>query len=297
MYSFGHELISKTDHGKFSSAVEVLHQSTTIISGLLALIVLPDSLLKTEDLFFGIEPWTMTQIFAFDAGTYVLAFCLIALIKYETHADRNIDRGSVIKRIRFGMQWLTNHKRVFVFGLASFSVFAILVVHGSFILNVYVDEYLEEGKLIISLAQVFYASAAVLTGIFIQRVFRKKSAEQGVLFLMLFTIMALCMMALGKSAWIVLTFQVVLGVTNPGIRVQRVVYLFRHTPNDVIGRVTTVFNSFNIALRFALILLFSMPFFSSGGHITWAYGICAVIIVLATIPVALQAKNLGKDGN
>jgi hypothetical protein len=82
-----------------------------------------------------------------------------------------------------------------------------------------------------------------------------------------------------------------LGMSNAGIRILRMTWIFEHVPNDVIGRTGSVFNSFNVATRIALLSLFSLPLFVSEG-IIYAFAIQAGLILIAIVCMLLYFKRI-----
>jgi MFS family permease len=82
----------------------------------------------------------------------------------------------------------------------------------------------------------------------------------------------------------------VLGFTNAGIRVLRLTWLFEHVPNEVMGRVNSIFNMANLVFRFLFIFLFSIPVFHQANNIRWAYFVMAVFLILSAL-VLIKRKN------
>ena len=60
---------------------------------------------------------------------------------------------------------------------------------------------------------------------------------------------------------------------------------FNNIPNNIIGRVNSVFNSFNIIMRICLIAIFSISFFNYESNIRFTYLIGGLIILLAIVPL------------
>ncbi|MBT4738213.1 MAG: MFS transporter, partial [Flavobacteriales bacterium] len=75
----------------------------------------------------------------------------------------------------------------------------------------------------------------------------------------------------------------ILGVTNAGVRILRTTYLFSHVPNNLIGRASSVFSSINVVIRMVLILIFSIPFFLEDENIRWGYFVGSVFMFLTVI--------------
>jgi hypothetical protein len=68
--------------------------------------------------------------------------------------------------------------------------------------------------------------------------------------------------------------------------------LFEHTPNNIIGRSGSVFQTLNILSRSFLIMLFSIGFFSQSSNIIWAYAINALFVLLSIIPLVFFYQKL-----
>jgi DHA3 family macrolide efflux protein-like MFS transporter len=137
-----------------------------------------------------------------------------------------------------------------------------------------------------------YAVGAMLAGIVIIRLFRKKGLVMGVIAMMLVTVLTYLIAGFSKSIMLYLALSVVLGITNAGARVLRTTWLFQHVPNQSIGRVSSVFQSINILHRVALSALCALPFFHTGNNIRFTYLICAAIVLFYTLPLILNFKKI-----
>ena len=85
-----------------------------------------------------------------------------------------------------------------------------------------------------------------------------------------------------------------LGITNAGVRILRVTYLFKNIPNNIIGRATSVFSSINVIVRMSLIGLFSSPFFFEDDNIRWGYFIGFLLLFITR--TKKHAGKLSRDG-
>ena len=84
----------------------------------------------------------------------------------------------------------------------------------------------------------------------------------------------------------------VLGVTNAGIRILRTTYIFHHVPNNLIGRVNSVFGSLNILIRLLLIGVFSLSFFQINDNIRYTYLIGAGIMIVSMLILLIYYKDI-----
>jgi MFS family permease len=290
LYAFGQEITEKQFYGKFTSTTEIVGQSTSIISGAIGAALL--SGFSGNSIIPPIEPWTLHEIFLADALTYWISILLIASIRYEAIAQRHRETGSVITRIKTGIHFLKENKHVFLFGNASYAIFIVLLVTVQQLLPVYTSNHLKAGPGVYAFAEMAYAIGAMLAGVGIIRVFRQKGLVLGVIAMMLVTILTYLIAGFSKSVELYLGLSVILGITNAGARVLRTTWLFQHVPNQSIGRVSSVFQSINILHRVALSALCSLPFFHSGNNIRFTYVLCAVIVLIYTIPLVVNYKQI-----
>jgi len=178
-------------------------------------------------------------------------------------------------------------------------LFAFLLVEIHILLPTYVHDFLQGKGDIYASAEVYYSLGAILAGLFVILVFKRFNSIIGIIILMFFVAIAFAGMSVYKSLWYFFFANLILGLTNAGVRVLRTTYLFNHIPNNVMGRTNSVFNSLNIMVRMCLIGLFALPFFTTDDNIRFGYLIGTVMILLAIIPLLLQYKalvNLGKPG-
>ena len=84
----------------------------------------------------------------------------------------------------------------------------------------------------------------------------------------------------------------ILGITNAGIRILRTTYLFNKIPNNIIGRTNSVFNSLNIFVRMILIGIFFLPFFQIGDNIRYGYIIGVILLFSAIICLLFWYKRI-----
>lgn len=289
LYAFGQEITEKQHYGKINSLLEVQGQATSMLAGAFAAVLLSGTgasdFALSSIITFEVEPWTLQEIFLLDTCTYAVAFTLIAFIRYQPTIKNEVDTSGLIQRFRSGVKFLKGNKPLLWFGFASYAVFIILIVQAFFLMSMYVDNHLEKSGFTFALGEILYAGGALLAGIFIRKLFAKVNPLTSITLLMVVTTGILLMMAFTKHPSTFYAFTFTLGLTNAGIRILRVTFLFELVPNRMIGRSFSIFNSFNILCRTLLIALFSIPFFSTGSNVVWAYLILAIFVAIALIPM------------
>lgn len=299
LYAFGQEISEKENYAKTNSMIEVIGQSTSVISGAAAAILLTG--INKELLFnigmnlpeiFYIEPWKLHDIFLLDACTYVLAFVLIWFIKYQPITPKKVDTGNIITRLKQGFSFLKKHIVLLYFGVSSFAIFVVLLIHVHQLMPIYVNNHLNADGGIYAIAEMTYAIGALLAGIFTRVIFKNINTIKAVIILMVLSIVAFYTLTITKNSIILSLVCFVVGLTNAGSRILRITYIFNNIPNHIIGRTGSVFQALNILARFLLISVFAIPFFNESNNIIYAYSIGCCFILLFIIPLIIHYKRL-----
>ena len=298
LYAFGQEITEKKNYGKINSIIEIQGQATSVLSGALAAVLITGineeflNRIGLGHLQININPWELHEIFLMDAFTYIIAFILILMIKYQPAVTKIIHKGSIIKRLKQGASFLKENPLIFHFGVGSYAVFAMLLVHIHQLLPIYINNHLSESSSVYAGAKILYALGALLSGIGIRWLFKNTSTVKAIIILMVLSLLVFQLAAFTQSSIIIIIVSCVLGLTNAGTRILRVTYLFNHVPNYIIGRTGSVFQTINVFIRFAFITLFSLTFFSEENNITWAYFICGLFIFISIFPLLIYYKKL-----
>lgn len=298
LYAFGQEITERSNYGKINSIIEVQGQAVSVLSGAFAAILITGvnqeflNNIGLSSWSIRIEPWSLHEIFLMDACTYFLAFILIALIKYTAIKEKIIDKGSLFERLKQGAAFLKNEKLLFYFGICSYAIFAMLLIHIHQLMPIYVNKHLGASSAVYAGAEMFYAVGALLSGIGIRWVFKKTNTIKAVIIMMLMSIFVFELTAFTQQSMILIGVCFVLGLTNAGTRVLRITYLFNHIPNHIIGRTGSVFQTLNVLTRLTFIALFSLTFFAKEDNIIWAYVISGLFILISLFPLLINYKKL-----
>ena len=299
LYAFGQEITENRNYGKLNSYIEIQGQSTSILAGAFAALLLTGTVNKSMNLAgfiitfpFEIQAWEIHEVFLMDTITYIAVILIFIRIKYTRVATNKVEIGSLISRFKNGILYLKKNPIIFNFGLASYMLFAFLLVEIHILLPSYVHDFLLEKGDIYASAEVYYSLGAILAGLFVIKVFKHYNSIAGIIILMFIVSLAFTGMTIYKSLWYFFIANLILGITNAGVRVLRTTYLFNHIPNNIIGRTGSIFNSLNILVRICLIWLFTSPFFSIDDNIRFGYAVGAVMVILAIIPLLIYYKDL-----
>ncbi len=298
LYAFGQEITERQYYGRFTSWTEIIGQSTSILSGGAAAILLSGISSGQHtiagfsfNLPFGIQAWTLQDVFLVDAITYAIGFALILMIKYEPIAIRHIETGSILDRIRSGVTFLKNHPLVFVFGNASYVIFVVVLITFQQILPIYIDQHLHAGAGMYALSEVMYSFGAMLAGVAMVWAFRKAGFIFGIASMMCATVFIYILFSINNSVILFGALCFLIGIANAGTRVLRTTWLFQHIPNQSIGRISSVFQTINILFRTGMSALFALPFFNTDGQIVYAFALCAVFVAIWLLPFLKNYRN------
>lgn len=301
LYAFGHEITEPQFYNKVNANIEVVGQSTSILSGAFAALLI-EGVAKGEGKLFGfsvnmpfeILQWEIWEIFMLNALTYFIAAILVWMIRYTPVKTVQIELGSVWKRVQSGFSYLKQYPLFLIFGLFSYSVFAMLLVEIHAVLPGYVERHLQEGGSVFAAADLIYAIGALSAGLFVTKVFSSTHTVKAIIVMTYITAAIFLWAFASKSVWVIYVVSVVLGFTNAGIRVLRLTYLFNHIPNELMGRVNSIFNMANVFTRTLFIFLFSLPFFTFGNHMIWAYVTMSLFLLLSASILLAYYKQLKK---
>ncbi len=299
LYAFGQEITEPAYYHKLNSNIEIVGQSTSVLSGAFAALLLEGVAKGEGKLFgfqvnmpFGIEKWNIWEIFLMDAITYFIAALLIWFIRYTPNPALHAQADSVILRVKAGFDYLKKHPQFLLFGLFSYSVFAMLIVEIFSILPMYIEKHLEEQGSVFAMSDGIYAFGALAAGLFVTKLFSSTNTVKAVIVLTFLSAAIFFWVFATKSVMVVYIYSLLLGFTNAGIRVLRLTYLFNHIPNELMGRVNSIFNMANVLTRSLFIFLFSLPFFTFGNQVIWAYACMSLFLLASGLILLLNYKKI-----
>ena len=293
LYAFGQEITEQKNYGKLNSYIEVQGQTTSVLAGAFAAILLTGTTNKNLEIAgfnfilpFNVEKWQIYDIFLLDAFTYLAVIAIFSFIKYSPIKIEKTHTGSLFSRLKLGFNYLKDHHLIFVFGLVSYMLFAFTLVELHVILPSYVHDFLLASGNVYASAEIYYSIGAIFSGLLILRFLSRYNTILSVVVLMFVVACAFFAMTFSNSLIVFFIGSLILGITNAGVRILRTTYLFNNIPNNLIGRATSVFSSLNIIVRIFLISLLTIPFFSIGDNIRWGYFI-GVVLMLFSILILL----------
>ena len=278
LYALCQELAQIKDYGRINAMIEVQAQVTTVVSGALAGILLsgaPDGQIKLLGAFlhlpFSFEAFQLADILLIDGATYLVSALLMLSIRYTPQTRREIETGKLWKRLRAGYQFLSARPRLLWFGIGSYSVFAIILVFSFFLLPQYIRLAIGGEADVYGSAEMALAIGALLAGLLTPRLMRKFSVVGSVQVMLVFGGLLMATLAAFPREGILYMVMACLGWCNSSLRVLRITYIFRKTPNGVIGRTNSLFSMVNIGERMLFLSVFSLPFFNDPVHVRFPF--------------------------
>lgn len=290
LYAFGQEITEERNYGKLNSYIEIQGQVTSMFAGAFAAVLLTGINSSSFTLAgfnisipFTIEAWSIQKVFMMDAITYFIGISLFLFIKYTPIDKGEVHLGSLFSRLKGGFKYLKSNPNIFAFGTLSYLLFAFTLVEVHVLLPSYVEKFMNSSADVYASAEIYYSIGAIFSGFLVYRIFSKYNEYLSVILLMFLVSIAFFGMSFSNNLFLFFTANLILGVTNAGVRILRTTYLFSHVPNNLIGRANSVFGSINVVMRMILISIFSIPFFLENDNIRWGYFIGAVLLVFTVI--------------
>ncbi len=290
LYAFVQEITTKSFYGKISSILEVQGQSTNIIAGAFAVLLL-EGVSDEGFKFFGFhfnpgfsfEAWKIHEVFMLDCATYFVSLMIISAISYVALTERKPENFPLKERLKIGWKFLANNRSVFLFGVFSYMIFVALMLEAFFLGAAYVDNHLQLGGDVYAASDIAYSIGALLSGFTIRIIFRNINIPLSIIILMFLTSLNFMIIGITNGESIYYLTMFLLGVSNAGTRILRVNYLFNNVPNQYFGRAASIFNIANIVARISLLSLFTLSFFHQANNIIYAYLIVSVLLLISSM--------------
>ncbi len=299
LYAFVQQISPQQQYAKVTSYIEIQGQATTVLGGALAAVLMEGStngILNIGGFHFNIHQsfpaWRLHHIFMLDAFTYLVGFLIVISIKFHSITPQKPDHDPLIKRLAYGMKYLWNQKAILFFGWASLFVFITIIMNSFFLMPNYIHLFLKASPSVYAGSELWFAFGAMCAGL-ITRFLLPQVHES--LKIIALGFLAACMYIMFMfNTWLPLFFfaSLILGFSNASIRILRISYIFKIVPNHVIGRVNSILSLSSYLFRAALGILFSIPFFTTDGGITYVMLILGIFCAMGSLILMVTHKKL-----
>lgn len=238
-FAFTQEIFSKEQYKTLNSILEVQNQSTSMIAGGLA------SLL--------IDHIDFAWILLADAMTYFLGFGLFLLIPYIKNRSVTANGAvSMWSNIREGFAYLKTRPLLVMFFLCALMPFLCVMV-GNYLYPVYITSVLHGGANVLGAADMIFAIGAVVAGLTVPLLMQRLGSYYTTILSFVIFSLSIVFFYAFPIVSIFLLFKTLNGWGNAGSRVARNTILMEMVPNHLIGRVNSFFNTVGMGMRVLLI--------------------------------------------
>ncbi len=272
MFAMNQELFQKEQYKALNGTMEVQGQLSSMIAGGAASILM--------------MKWDMEFILLLNLLTYVAAIYFYVKLPYA-RSKQSIKNGARKVKASEGLTYMLARPAMFAFLVFSFMPF-IGVMLTNYLFPVYLSDVLKADASVYGLEGMIYAGGAVIAGIATPMLARKLGNEKTIIFGVLVYTIAISMIVFVNLP-IYLTLMLFLALGNSGSRVARNSFLMDQVPNDIIGRVDSLFRTIGLLQRIILLALFTGMV--SSGFIVHCFYILSGILILSAIIVSLSWKK------
>jgi MFS family permease len=300
LYAFAQEMTEAQQYKKIISRLEIQGQSTSMLSGALAALLLEGVTAGHEVLLMGIPVvfpfeitrWSLHDIFLLDGITYFISLMLMSAIRYRPLTPYYPEPGRVLDRLRTGYAYLRSNPWLLRFGMLSYGVFVTVLVEDRVLLPTYIRQHLSGGADVFASNEMLFAFGALCSGFVAGSVLGRWPAVYGVSVLMTLMSLLFAVLTFSKSLSYLFVFSFVYGFVNTAVRILRVQYLFRRVENGKMGRVLSFFKVTDTLARGFFIALFSLSWFHEGNQIRFAFLILSVFLLVCALGIWQTARPL-----
>jgi MFS family permease len=277
MFAFNQEIFEKNHYKALNGMMEVQGQLSSMIAGAVASFLM----VKVE----------LQWVLILDAFTYLVAINYFARIPYQRLIREN-NKDGFTRKMTEGFRFMSKRPVMFLFLIASVMPF-IGVMVTNYLFPVYLSEVLEAEASVYGTQSMVYGMGAMFAGMMIPIVTKKIGNEKTMVWTV-FCYTLFISLIVWVSLPIYLGFMFFIAVGNSGVRVARNSFMMDHIPNEIIGRIDSLFRAIGLAIRIILLIIFTN--LAATGVII-SFGILSIMMVLAFVTIFFSWKRLWRNEN
>jgi len=230
-----------------------------------------------------IVKWEMEYLLLLNVLTYVAAIYFYLKLPYA-RAEQRKGKKIIRRKTSEGLLYMLARPTMFAFLIFSFMPF-IGVMLTNYLFPIYLSDILQADAGIYGIQGMIYAGGAVLAGMLIPTVARKLGNEKTIIVAVLVYTIAISMVVFVElPVYLILMFFLAIG--NSGSRVARNSFLMDNIPNDIIGRVDSLFRTIGLLQRIILLAIFTGMV--SLELVIPCFYILSAVLILASIIVSFS---------
>lgn len=272
MFALNQEIFNKDQYKTLNGTMEVQGQLSSVIAGALASILL--------------AKWDLQYILLLDVLTYAVAiYCYIKLPYLRTKISKAKEASK--SKGTEGLMYMLKRPAMFLFLFCSIMPF-IGVMITNYLFPVYLADVLKASGSFYGIQGMVYGIGAVVAGATVPIIARKLGDERTIIYSVITYTAAISLIIIANiPVYLSLMFLVALG--NSGARVARNSFLMDRIPNEIIGRVDSLFRTVGLLLRIVLLGIFTSMV--SAGLIFYCFIILSGILIISSIFVIFSWKK------
>ncbi|MCZ8537873.1 MFS transporter [Paenisporosarcina quisquiliarum] len=272
MFALNQEIFSKEHYKSLNGIMEVQGQLSSMVAGAIA------SILLTQ--------WALHYILLIDVLSFAAAILFYIKIPY-VRTEQNTSQNAVPSKASEGLNYMRKRPLMFMFLLCSMMPF-IGVMITNYLFPVYLFDVLKTSGSVYGIQGMVYGFGAIVAGITVPVIAKKLGDEKTIIYAVITYTIAISFILLANvPLYLALMFFIALG--NSGARVARNSFLMDEVPNELIGRVDSLFRALGLLLRIGLIAIFTGMV--SSGLIIYCFISLSALLVVASIIVLLTGRN------
>ncbi|WP_242221695.1 MFS transporter [Bacillus cereus group sp. BfR-BA-01380] len=272
IFAFNQEVFAPEHYKSLSGTMEIQGQLTQVIAGAVASLMIAIVDVK----------W----ILLINMISYVGAFILLSFIPY-TKQRTKVGKQPFVKQIFEGVHFMKQRKRLFWFLFATYMPF-IGVMMTNYLMPVYISDVLKANGSVYGTEGMMYGIGAMLAGIGIPILMKYVKTEVSIVFTMLIYTISITVMIIQPSVYLLYGLAIFKAMGNAGTRVARSVLMMEEVPNEIIGRVDSLFRFVGTGVRVILLIAFT-TFVSQIGVMVPFYAL-SLLLISATCIAFLYVK-------
>lgn len=261
IFAFNQEVFAPEHYKSLSGTMEIQGQLTQVIAGTVASYMITMVAVK----------W----ILFINMLAYVGAFLLLSFIPY-TKQRTKLGKQPFAKQIFEGVHFMKKRKQLFWFLFATYMPF-IGVMMTNYLMPVYISDVLKANGSVYGTQGMMYGIGAMFAGISIPILMKYVKMEVSIVFTMLIYTISITVMVIQPSVYFVYGLAIFMAMGNAGTRVARSVLMMEEVPNDIIGRVDSLFRFVGTGVRVILLIVFT-TFVSQIGVMVPFYALSLLLI-------------------
>lgn len=261
IFAVNQEVFAPEHYKSLSGTMEIQGQLTQVIAGAVA--------------SFMITIVAVKWILFINMLAYVGAFLLLSFIPY-TKQRTKLGKQPFAKQIFEGVHFMKKRKQLFWFLFATYMPF-IGVMMTNYLMPVYISDVLKANGSVYGTQGMMYGIGAMFAGIGIPILMKYVKTEVSIVFTMLIYTISITAMVIQPSVYLIYGLAIFMAMGNAGTRVARSVLMMEGVPNEIIGRVDSLFRFIGTGVRVILLIVFT-TFVSQIGVMVPFYALSLLLI-------------------